>query len=67
LEEIVRVVTGGGILRGAVTVALLRAEVERLQRESARLEPGVQPAFVIDGFPRSMDNLVQFEENVSDT
>ncbi len=62
----------GGILRGAVTVALLRAEVERCAREAKTKKTtataeDVTPVFVIDGFPRSTDNLEQLQQHVSGT
>ncbi len=66
-SEIQSVLKRGGILRGAVTVALLRAEVERCAREAKATAEDVTPVFVIDGFPRSTDNLEQLQQHVSGT
>ena len=43
----------GVILPGEVTVALLRAEMQRVQAEQRSVDAAVTPAFVVDGFPRS--------------
>ena len=66
-EEISSTLARGGILPGHITVELLRAEVSRCMSAQQRADPAVTPCFVIDGFPRSVDNLVLFEKHVSET
>lgn len=63
-EEISSTLSRGGILPGHITVELLRAEVARCMAAQQRADPSVTPCFVIDGFPRSVDNLVLFEKHV---
>ena len=55
----------GVILPGEVTVDLLRAEMARVQSEQRSVDADVAPAFIVDGFPRSMDNVEQFQAKVS--
>ena len=78
-EEIAQTLQKGGILAGHITVQLLRAEIERLMAEhaaaiaaittglsSSSSSPLSHPprlAVVIDGFPRSWDNIVEFERH----
>ena len=50
----------GRILPGELTVELLADEVARIVEEQHRLNPRLTPAFLVDGFPRSMDNVHHF-------
>ena len=50
----------GSILPGELTVDLLASEVQRATAEQRRLDPAFSSAFVIDGFPRSFDNVRHF-------
>lgn len=51
----------GGILPGRLTVELLRLECARLVSAQHAADATVRLAFIIDGFPRTMDNVVEFE------
>ena len=50
----------GAILPGELTVDLLASEVQRVSAEQRSLNPALSPAFLIDGFPRSFDNIRHF-------
>ena len=51
----------GGILPGRLTVQLVRQELARLVHEQATINPTKRLCCVIDGFPRTMDNVNEFE------
>ena len=50
----------GKILPGELTVELLGAEVQRVVAAQRRLNPLLTPVFLVDGFPRSLDNVRHF-------
>ena len=54
----------GRILPGRLTVELLAAEVERVSREQRGINPFLTPVYLVDGFPRSLDNIEHFTERV---
>ena len=50
----------GTILSGELTVDLLASEVQRLTAAQRSLDPALSLAFLVDGFPRSFDNVRHF-------
>jgi adenylate kinase family enzyme len=63
-EEIRSVINGGQILTGKLTTSLLQTEVDRITGELSKAHPEVSPVFLVDGFPRNMDNYEHFENEM---
>ena len=55
----------GVILPGSVTVQLLAHEMQRVAQQQQTVNPHIQPAFLIDGFPRSTDNVDHFQTTIA--
>jgi UMP-CMP kinase len=51
----------GQIVPGNITVQLILNELKRIEAEQYALNPCISPVFLIDGFPRSLNNIVEFE------
>lgn len=59
-----RVIGAGGIVPGALTVELLGCELRSLQQRQRELNPALRLVVLVDGFPRSMDNVAEFERQL---
>ena len=55
----------GVILPGSITVQLLAQEMQRAAQAQQAINPNVRPAFLIDGFPRSADNVAHFQSAIA--
>jgi hypothetical protein len=62
---IVDAMQSGVILPGELTVDLLDQEIHRVQAAQSRVNPNLIPVFLVDGFPRSMDNVQHFTHHVN--
>ena len=55
----------GVILPGSITVQLLADEMQRVAQQQRTANPLTRPAFVVDGFPRSTDNVDRFQAAIA--
>jgi UMP-CMP kinase len=59
-ELVTTTLAAGGILPGNLTVQLLRSEFQRVVRAQEAIDPQRKLCFLVDGFPRTMDNVMEF-------
>jgi adenylate kinase family enzyme len=65
-EEIRSVIQRGSILTGQLTTALIQSEVDRITAELKTSHPELTPVFLIDGFPRNVDNYEFFQNQMEE-
>ena len=53
------------ILPGSITVQLLAHEMQRVGQRQHAVNPRIEHAFLIDGFPRSTDNVDHFQSDIA--
>ena len=55
----------GVILPGSITVQLLAQEMQRVAEQQRSANPNLRTAFLVDGFPRSADNVQHFQSAIA--
>ena len=65
LPAIKAAIDTGVILPGSITVQLLAHELQRVGQRQHAVNPRIEPAFLIDGFPRSTDNVAHFQADIA--
>lgn len=59
--ELQSYLNAGNIVPGSITAQLLLLSINQLIQSQYKLNPLIQPIILIDGFPRTMENIIQYK------
>ena len=64
--DIAQSLSAGAIIAAHITVAAILSTLTRIARHFALTSPHQEPIAIIDGFPRSVDNITEYEHAIGD-